>query len=275
MDCYRVPLEGTPPEVFLFFAHPSPRRLRGATLMHKKHDKDVNDSLVSRSIDYFDHHGDKWHRALAYYYRGAVRHYAMHRVPEAIKDLKMVEGLSEGLDDWQLKSRIDEQLAFTNYYSQNAVLALEYSQKFMRDAKMLNDSSMVVRAHQMAAGSYELLDVTDSAFVYLLRGLQWIDGANELARRDMMEAVADMYKQQKAYQRAEQYLKDEVLSASNKVSGYVTLADIRMAQGRMDEAESAPPSAACAQESKGGRGRSPICHRGRRRDRNGSDCGRR
>jgi hypothetical protein len=89
----------------------------------KKHNKDVNDSLVSRSIDYFDHHGDKRHRALAYYYRGAVRHYAMHRLPEAIKDLKMAEGLSEGLDDWQLKSKIDEQLAFTNYYSQNAALA--------------------------------------------------------------------------------------------------------------------------------------------------------
>ena len=204
----------------------------------KKHNKDVNDSLVSRSIDYFDHHGDKRHRALAYYYRGAVRHYAMHRLPEAIKDLKMAEGLSEGLDDWQLKSKIDEQLAFTNYYSQNAALAVKYSQKFLRDAKMLNDSTMVVRAHQTVAGSYELLDVTDSAFVYLLRGLQWIDGANELARRDIMAAVADMYKQQKDYLRAEQYLKDEVLSASNKVSGYVTLADIRMAQGKMDEAES-------------------------------------
>ena len=103
---------------------------------------------------------------------------------------------------------------------------------------MLNDSSMVVRAHQMVASSYEQLDEKDSAFVYLLRGLQWIDGANELARRDIMAAVADMYKQQNDYQRAEQYLKDEVLSASNKVSGYVTLADIRMAQGRMDEAES-------------------------------------
>ena len=29
----------------------------------KKHNKDVNDSLVSRSIDYFDHYGDKRHRA--------------------------------------------------------------------------------------------------------------------------------------------------------------------------------------------------------------------
>jgi hypothetical protein len=73
----------------------------------KKHNKDVNDSLVSRSIDYFDHYGDKRHRASAYYYRGAVRHYAMHRLPEAIKDLKMAEGLAEGLDDWQLKSKID------------------------------------------------------------------------------------------------------------------------------------------------------------------------
>ena len=204
----------------------------------KKHNKDVNDSLVSRSIDYYDRHGDKWHRASAYYYRGGVKRHMMKNVPDAIKDYKTAEGLAEGLDDWQLKSNIDEQLAFTNYFSQNVVLTLEYSQKFLRDARMLNDSSMVVRAHQMVASSYEQLDEKDSAFVYLLRGLQWIDGADERTRSNMMAAVADMYQQQKDLQRAEQYLTDEVLSRSLNKPGTLTLADIRMAQGRMDEAES-------------------------------------
>ena len=205
---------------------------------YKKANYSINDSLISRSIDYYDRHGDKWHRTSAYYYRGGVKRHMMKNVPEAIKDYKTAEGLAEGLDDWQLKSKIDEQLAFTNYFSQNVVLTLEYSQKFLRDARMLNDSSMVVRAHQMVASSYEQLDEKDSAFVYLLRGLQWIDGADERTRSNMMAAVADMYQQQKDLQRAEQYLTDEVLSRSLNKTGTLTLADIRMAQGRMDEAES-------------------------------------
>lgn len=156
---------------------------------YKKANYSINDSLISRSIDYYDRHGDKWHRASAYYYRGGVKRHMMKNVPEAIKDYKTAEGLAEGLDDWQLKSKIDEQLAFTNYFSQNVVLTLEYSQKFLRDARMLNDSSMVVRAHQMVASSYEQLDEKDSAFVYLLRGLQWIDGADERTRSNMKAAV--------------------------------------------------------------------------------------
>ena len=91
---------------------------------YKKANYSINDSLISRSIDYYDRHGDKWHRAFAYYYRGGVKRHMMKNVPEAIKDYKTAEGLAEGLDDWQLKSKIDEQLAFTNYFSQNVVLTL-------------------------------------------------------------------------------------------------------------------------------------------------------
>ena len=31
------------------------------------------DSLISTCVDYYDHHGDAWHRGRAYYYRAGIR----------------------------------------------------------------------------------------------------------------------------------------------------------------------------------------------------------
>ena len=90
---------------------------------YKKHNKDVNDSLVSRSTTTSTIMATSgiglWPTTI-----GGCEALCHASFTETIKDLKMAEGLS-GLDDWQLKSKIDEQLAFTNCYSQNAALAVE------------------------------------------------------------------------------------------------------------------------------------------------------
>ena len=35
------------------------------------------DSLVSACVDYYDKHGDAWHRGRAYYYRGGIRRHLL------------------------------------------------------------------------------------------------------------------------------------------------------------------------------------------------------
>ena len=45
-----------------------------------------NDSLISASIAYYDRHGDDWHRGRAHLYRGALRMYRPHNIPNAILD---------------------------------------------------------------------------------------------------------------------------------------------------------------------------------------------
>ena len=67
----------------------------------------TNDTMISASVKYYDQHGDKWHKASAYYYRGGVM-YAKEMIPEAIQDLKRAETLAETQDDELLRNKIYE-----------------------------------------------------------------------------------------------------------------------------------------------------------------------
>ena len=38
-----------------------------------RHEEIANDSMISASVNYYAQHGDNWHKAMAYHYRGAVQ----------------------------------------------------------------------------------------------------------------------------------------------------------------------------------------------------------
>ena len=97
-----------------------------------------NDSLISASIAYYDQHGDDWHRGRAYLYRGALRMFRTHDIPnavldtividhdtlvaakvppeyhqDAIKDIKTAEAIAEDADDEKLKNHAYELMAYS------------------------------------------------------------------------------------------------------------------------------------------------------------------
>ena len=37
-----------------------------------RHEQIKNDSIIASSVRYYNQHGDKWHQAMAYHYRGVV-----------------------------------------------------------------------------------------------------------------------------------------------------------------------------------------------------------
>ena len=88
-----------------------------------RHEQITSDSMIAASVRYYDQHGDKWHLAMAYHYRGVVK-YALKNIPEAIKDLKKAEMLAETLDDELLRNKIYERLAYCNYKNNNFPLVL-------------------------------------------------------------------------------------------------------------------------------------------------------
>ena len=110
-----------------------------------------NDSLISASIAYYDRHGDEWRRGdrhgdewrrgRAYLYRGALKMYRAHDIPNsikdsividqdtlvaqkvppeyhqgAIKDIKTAEAIAEDIDDEKLKNHAYELMAYTGLY---------------------------------------------------------------------------------------------------------------------------------------------------------------
>jgi len=201
-----------------------------------RHEQIKNDSMISASVRYYDQHGDKWHQAMAYHYRGVVK-YALKIVPEAIKDLKKAETLAETLDDELLRNKIYERLAYCNYWSSNTPLLLKYSQKLLESSKKMNDSVMVARSYLMVASGFDGMGMKDSANVNLLNSLDWIDALDDsLGRNDILDNVAMMYQETGDVEKAEQYLTDWVLKHSHHGRAYLTLACIRQKQGRYEEA---------------------------------------
>jgi tetratricopeptide (TPR) repeat protein len=208
-----------------------------------RHEQIKNDSMIAASVRYYDQHGDKWHQAMAYHYRGVVK-YALKNVPEAIKDLKKAETLAETLDDELLRNKIYERLAYCNYWSSNSPLLLKYSQKLLHSSMKMNDSVMVARSYLMVASGFDAMGMKDSATVNLLQSLDWVDALNDsLGRNDILDNVAMMYQEAGDVEKAEQYLTDWVLKHSSRGRAYATLACIRQKQGRYEEAVS------CAKKS--------------------------
>ena len=199
-----------------------------------RHDQIKNDSMISASIRYYDKYGDKWYKAMAYHYRGVVK-YAMKDIPEAIKDLKMAETIAETLDDELLRNKIYERLAYCNYKNNNFPLVLKYSKKLLGSSKKMNDSMMLARSYTMVASGFANMEEMDSARIYILNSLDWIDAVDSLTQNEILCNVAAMYQETGEVEKAEQYLTDWVLNHANGF-GYITLAHIRQKQGKYEEA---------------------------------------
>lgn len=199
-----------------------------------RHEQIKNDSMITASIRYYDLYGDKWHKAMAYHYRGVVK-YALKNIPEAIKDLKKAESLAETLDDELLRNKIYERLAYCNYKNNNFPLVLKYSKKLLDSSKKMNDSMMVARSYTMVASGFANMEEMDSARIYILNSLDWIDAVDSLTQNVILCNVAAMYQETGEVEKAEQYLTDWVLNHANGF-GYITLAHIRQKQGKYEEA---------------------------------------
>ena len=72
------------------------------------------DSLITTCVDYYDKHGDAWHRGRTYYYRGGIRRHLLESTFDAIKDYKVAESIAEDADDELLKNMVYENLAVWN-----------------------------------------------------------------------------------------------------------------------------------------------------------------
>ena len=203
---------------------------------YKTHQKDrLSDSLISSSISYYDQHGDRWHRASAYYYRGCVRYYHKQNM-EAIHDYKTAEALAETWDDELLRNKIFEMLAYANYSINNKPEILRYSLKLLDSSYKMRDSMMLARSHSMVATGYSNIGQIDSAYVYVIKSLDYIDAVDAKTQSELFFNVATYYNETGNTEKAEQCLKDRVLKNANDKRGYLTMARIRKQQGKTEEA---------------------------------------
>ena len=195
------------------------------------------DSLITTCVDYYDKHGDAWHRGRAYYYRGGIRRHLLGRTFDAIKDYKVAETIAEDADDELLKNMVYDNLAYANYNCFNHLLILEYSKKYLESSRRMNDSVMTLRGLQFCASAYAYLDQSDSAYAYIFRSMDYIDLADSILRADIYHNIAAMYEERGDVENARKYLeKWRNDKAASNFKGYETMARLLEAQGHYQEA---------------------------------------
>jgi tetratricopeptide (TPR) repeat protein len=195
------------------------------------------DSLITTCVNYYDKHGDAWHRGRAYYYRAGIRRHLLDRTFDGIKDYKIAETIAEDADDELLKNMVYENLAFANYNCFTHPLILEYSQKFLLSSLKLNDSVMTLRGLQMCASAYAYMDQNDSAYACIFRSMDYIDLADSILRADIYHNIAAMYQEQGDDENARKYLKKwKNDKATSSFKGYLVEARLLEAQGHYEEA---------------------------------------
>ena len=216
-----------------------------------------NDSLISASIAYYDRHGDEWHRGRAYLYRGALKMYRAHDIPNsikdsividqdtlvaqkvppeyhqgAIKDIKTAEAIAEDIDDEKLKNHAYELMAYTNISFEDYSRILKYSQKWLDSSIKLNDSVKILRSLFLCASAYSRMGKTDSASVYLKKGVELAKHADTwLPAYEHYSKKAEVYLALGVIKCAEDSLK-----VLEEMKGYLTRAQSLKEQGRYDEA---------------------------------------
>ena len=195
------------------------------------------DSLISACVDYYDHHGDAWHRGRAYYYRAGIRMRVLGRMVDAVKDYKMAERIAEDADEELLKNMVYENLAYANYYCLNYTLILNCSQKFLESSFKLNDSVMVMRGLQMCAAAYAQMKMQDKATDCIFKSLDYIHLADSLLRSDIYFNLGAMYEEKNDEPNARKYL--DLWKRYKKdisIKGNETEARLLKAQGHYEEA---------------------------------------
>ena len=216
-----------------------------------------NDSLISASIAYYDRHGDEWRRGRAYLYRGALKMYRAHDIPNsimdsividqdtlvaqkvppeyhqgAIKDIKTAEAIAEDIDDEKLKNHAYELMAYTNISFEDYSRILKYSQKWLDSSIKLNDSVKILRSLFLCASTYNRMGKTDSAYVYLKKGVELAKHAGTwLQAYEQYSKNSEIYLTLGGIKCAEDSLK-----VLEEMKGYLTRAQSLKEQGRYDEA---------------------------------------
>ncbi len=206
---------------------------------YKTHRKLENDSLISASIDYYNHYGDDWLRSRAYLYRGIIRMYRFGNIIDAVKDFKVAEYISEKNDDEELKSQVYQLLVHVNYYFRNQPSILKYSHKLLDSSIELKDSTMMLKGLLMCATAHADMDQLDSAFTYIKKGVEMEKHANMSMLSDIYSLVSELYAEKGEAIKAEEYLhKWKQLDGTHNThtTWYLIPAYIRKAQGEYEKA---------------------------------------
>ena len=134
-------------------------------LRFRNEQKNISDSLIDYSINFYSKHNDAHKLALSYYLKGRVRR-KNNDNKGAITYLKKAESSITRSDDNYLKARIYNSITVINNAYENFDAALVAAKKAVAFSKKSNNSEILLDSYLNIIFIYSSLNKTDSSIIY-------------------------------------------------------------------------------------------------------------
>lgn len=199
-------------------------------------DGSITDSLVNKSIAYYEHSTDKAKLIRAYCTRSYFL-YDTQKASEAVLQLKKAEELAEKIRDKRLLVQVYSCLASYNLFSGQTKMAMSYARKVKAYAVQIKDNRWIGFANLSLFTIFYGMDEKDSIDFYIRESLPYAEHQSLRVRPLFYNNIAVYYIEKKEYEKAKHYL-DLSLSVSPLAHSYYLLAKIYSEEGKNEVADS-------------------------------------
>jgi len=192
-----------------------------------------SDSLLDLALIYYNKVGNCQKLADAYYYKSA-RSRINQDYPQAILYCKEAERLADQSKDLYLKYKILENLAYLNGLCENDLLQLQYAQKALRTAQIVQNKKWMANSYINISFSFANLGQYDSVYYYIEKSIPLLNNVYDSNKAEFLTNVGLFFKEENP-EKAKEYF-EKAIEFNELPITLEHLADIYYAEGNKGKA---------------------------------------
>lgn len=203
-------------------------------ILFMRHEVTENDSLINKSIAYYEKTNNKELLSRSLYIKGRLT-YKRGNIKEGVLCLKEAEHYAEDIDNNLLKSRIQDNLAIYCLNGGETSNALNYGKKALKYARLSNDKEQLLYCLENLSVYYGRLENHDSALHYIEECLPLIKYIPLDSRNIVFLNIASIYEDIDIIKAKE--MAEQSINIKPTASAYRLMAHIYVMENNGEEAE--------------------------------------
>ena len=192
-----------------------------------------SDSLLEMALIYYNKVGNSQKLANAYYYKSLWSE-DNNNYPQAILYGKEAEQLAIDVNDVRLQYKVAENLAYLNGVCENNLLQLQYAQKALAIALVVQNKNWIAYSYNRISAAFSDLNQHDSAYFYIEKTEPYIKYVYDTDKAVFLLNMGLLYKYNNP-QKAKMFL-EKALEYEELPLTLEHLADIYYAEGNDEKA---------------------------------------
>lgn len=197
--------------------------------------KDIADSTINVSIDYYKRVNDKQNLARALYYKGMIVHQSGN-ISKAIKLIKEAEIIAYDNKIMPTLNYIYINLATINGKIGNYLTSLEYAKKSLSIAEVRKDNKIIGLSLDKISEAFSGVNQYDSALFYIEKAIPYVKYLRKYEQADLLADISASYFNLEQFDKAEQYIRQAIAVEPTDYCYYI-LGSVYFETGRTAEAE--------------------------------------